>query len=122
MKKIILLSVMVMTVFVSAIAGIDEKLSSSTQLFIAERDGLISLDIELPGPQLMSRAPLKRTRPIDRYIAPAERMNGMDMVSAFIHINPNYAYKLETQGVVIQESFKDFVVAMIPVDKDRAYC
>lgn len=117
MKKIILLSVMVMTVFVSAIAGIDEKLSSSTQLFIAERDGLISLDIELPGPQLMSRAPLKRTRPIDRYIAPAERMNGMDMVSAFIHINPNYAYKLETQGVVIQESFKDFVVAMIPVDK-----
>ena len=117
MKKVFLLSVMVLTVFVSAIAGINEKLSASTQLFIAERDGLISLDIELPGPKMMSRAPLKRTQPIDRYIAPAERMNGMDMVSAFIHINPNYAYKLETQGVIIQESFKEFVVAMIPVDK-----
>lgn len=117
MKKIILLSVMVLAVFASAVAGINEKLSASTQLFIAERDGEISLDIEIPGPKLMSRAPLLRTQPVDRFIAPAERINGLDMVSAFIHINPNYTSKLESFGVEIQGRFRDFVVAMIPVDK-----
>ena len=117
MKKIILLSVMVLAVYASAIAGLNEKLSASTQLFIAERNGEISLDIEIPGPKLMSRAPLLRTQPIDRFIAPAERINGVDMVSAFIHINPNYTSKLESYGVEIQGRFNDFVVAMIPVDK-----
>ena len=117
MKKILLLSVMVLATFVSAIAGINEKLSASTQLFIAERDGKISLDIKVPGPKMMSRAPLLRTQPVDRLIAPAERFNGVDMVAAFIHINPNRAAKLENLGVVIQETFRDFVVAMIPVDK-----
>ena len=117
MKRILLSCVMALMVFASAIASINEKLSGTTQLFIAERDGLISLDVKLPGPKMMSRAPLLRMQPVDRIIAPAERVNGVDMVSAFIHINPNYASKLESLGVVIQERFRDFVTAMIPVDK-----
>ena len=82
MKRFLLLSLIALSVAISAIAGINEKLSASTQLFMAERDGKISLDITLPGPKMMSRAPLLRTPAVDRYIAPAERVNGVDMVSA----------------------------------------
>ena len=116
MKKICLLCVMVLTVYISAVAGINEKLSASTQLFIAERNGEISLDVEIPGPKLMSRAPLLRKQPVDRYIAPVERFGGVDMVSAFIHINPYYTSKIESMGVIVENRFKDFVIAMIPVD------
>ena len=116
MKKVLLICAMTLMVCVSAVAGINEKLSSSTQLFIAERDGKISLDMKLPGPMMMSRAPLLRTRPVERLIAAPERIGGVDMVSAFIHVNPNRTAKLESMGVIIQERFEGFVTAMIPVD------
>ena len=117
MKRFLLMGVMVLTVCVSAIAGINEKLSSSTQLLIAERDGLISLDMKVSGPKLMSRAPLLRTQPMERLIAAPEMVNGVEMVSAFIHINPNATSQIESMGVVIQERFNEFVTAMIPVDR-----
>lgn len=116
MRRFFFLSAMVLSVWIAAIAGINEKLSSSTQLFIAERDGKISLDITLPGPKMMSRAPLLRTQPVDRLIAPAEMVGGERVVSAFIHINPNHTSKIEAMGVMIQERFNDFVTALIPVD------
>ena len=115
MKRFLLMSAMVLTVCVSAIAGINEKLSSSTQLLIAERDGLISLDMKVPGPKSMSRAPMLRTQPVERLIAAPERINGEEMVSAFIHINPNATSQIESLGVIVQERFNDFVVAMVPV-------
>ena len=111
------MSVMVLTVCVSAIASINEKLSSSTQLLIAERDGLISLDMKVSGPKMMTRAPLLRTQPIERLIAAPEMVNGVKMVSAFIHINPNATSQIESMGVVIQERFNEFVTAMVPVDR-----
>ena len=116
MKKVLLFCAMALVISISAIAGINEKLSASTQLFIAERDGKISLDMKVAGPLQPSRAPLLRTRPVERLIAPAERINGIDMVSAFIHIDPNRTAKLESMGVEIQERFNGFVTAMIPVD------
>lgn len=117
MRRFFFLSAMVLSVWIAAIAGINEKLSASTQLFIAERNGEISLDVQLPGPKLQSRAPLLRTQPVERYIARSERVNGVEMVPAFIHINPRFATKLESFGVVIQEGFNEFVTALIPVDK-----
>ena len=116
MKKVLLFCAMALVISISAIAGINEKLSASTQLFIAERDGKISLDMKVAGPLQPSRAPLLRTRPVERLIAPAERINGIDMVSAFIHVDPNRTAKLESMGVEIQERFNGFVTAMIPVD------
>lgn len=116
MKKVLLFCAMALMISISAIAGINEKLSASTQLFIAERDGKISLDMKVAGPTQPSRAPLLRTRPVERLIAPAERINGIDMVSAFIHVDPNRTAKLESMGVEIQERFNGFVTAMIPVD------
>ncbi len=64
MRRFFFLSAMVLSVWIAAIAGINEKLSASTQLFIAERNGEISLDVQLHGPKLQSRAPLLRTQPV----------------------------------------------------------
>ena len=117
MKKFFFVSVMALIVSISAIAGINEKLSASTQLLIAERDGKISLDMKVDGPKLLTRAPLLRTQPVERLIAAPERINGVEMVSAFIHINPNNTSGIESMGVIIQERFNDFVTAMVPVHK-----
>ena len=116
MKKLLLLCVMAMMVSIGAIAGINEKLSASTQLFIAERDGKISLDLKLDGPKMMSRAPMLRTQPVERLIASPENYGGVKVVPAFIHINPNQTSKIEAMGVIVQERFNEFVTALIPVD------
>ena len=117
MRKLLMFSMMALSVWMCALAGIEEKMSASTQLFIAERDGKISLDVKLPGPPKFSRPPMLRQQPVDRYIAAAERVNGVDMVSCFIHINPNRTSKIESMGVIVQERFNEFITAMIPVDK-----
>jgi len=117
MKRTLLLSAMVLMVVISAIASVNEKLSGTTQLLIAERDGKISLDMQVQGPKKLTRAPLLRTKPVERIIAKPELIGGVEMVSAFIHINPSYTSKLEAMGVIVQERFKDFVTAMIPVNK-----
>ena len=117
MKKVIISGLIAVLFSISAIANVNQKLSGSTQLFIAERDGRISLDMEIDGPTLPTRAPLLRARQVERVIAPAQVVNGVEMVSAFIHIDPNATAQIESMGVIVQERFKKFVVAMIPVDK-----
>lgn len=117
MKKVIVFGLIAVLYSISAIANVNQKLSGSTQLFIAERDGHISLDMKIDGPTLPTRAPLLRAHQVERVIAPAEAVNGVKMVSAFIHVDPNATAQIESLGVIIQERFKKFVVAMIPVDK-----
>lgn len=117
MKKVIILGFIAVLFSISAIANVNQKLSGSTQLFIAERDGHISLDMKIDGPTLPTRPPLRRARQVERVIAPARVVNGVEMVSAFIHVDPNATAQIERMGVIIQERFKKFVVAMIPVDK-----
>ena len=117
MKKVLISGLMAVLFSISAIANVNQKLSGSTQLFIAERDGRISLDMEIDGPTLPTRAPLLRAHQVERVIAPAQLVNGVEMVSAFIHVDPNATAQIENMGVIIQERFKKFVVAMIPVDK-----
>ena len=117
MKKVIILGLTAVLFSISAIANVNQKLSGSTQLFIAERDGHISLDMKIDGPTLPTRAPLLRAHQVERVIAPSRVVNGVEMVSAFIHVDPNATAQIERMGVIIQERFKKFVVAMIPVDK-----
>ena len=117
MKKVIILGFIAVLFSISAIANVNQKLSGSTQLFIAERDGHISLDMKIDGPTLPTRPPLRRARQVERVIAPSRVVNGVEMVSAFIHVDPNATAQIERMGVIIQERFKKFVVAMIPVDK-----
>ena len=61
MKKVIILGFIAVLFSISAIANVNQKLSGSTQLFIAERDGHISLDMKIDGPTLPTRAPLLRS-------------------------------------------------------------
>ena len=117
MKKVLFLCLTAVLFSISAVANVNQKLSGSTQLFIAERDGKISLDMEIDGSSLPTRTPLLRAKRVDRVIAQAQEVNGVSMVSAFIHVDPNATAQIESLGVVIQERFKNFVVAMIPVDK-----
>ena len=117
MKKVIVFGLIAVLYSISAIANVNQKLSGTTQLFIAERDGRISLDMKIDGPTLPTRAPLRRAHQVERVIAPARVVNGVKMVSAFIHVDPNETAQIENMGVIIQERFKKFVVAMIPVDK-----
>ena len=117
MKKVIFFSMVAVLFSISAIANVNQKLSGSTQLFIAERDGQITLDMEIDGATVPTRAPLLRAKQVDRVIAPAVDVDGVKMVSAFIHVDPNATAQIESLGVIIQERFKKFVVALIPVDK-----
>ena len=117
MRRILFLSLMAVLLSISAIAGVNQKLSGSTQLFIAERDGRISLDIEKDVAAFPTRTPLLSTKQVDRVIARPEVVDGVEMVPAFIHVDPNATAQIESLGVVIQERFKSFVVALIPVDK-----
>ncbi|MBQ9821493.1 MAG: S8 family serine peptidase, partial [Muribaculaceae bacterium] len=73
--------------------------------------------MKIDGPTLPTRAPLLRAHQVERVIAPSRVVNGVEMVSAFIHVDPNATAQIERMGVIIQERFKKFVVAMIPVDK-----
>jgi len=116
MKRICTLVVMFAALAVAAYAG--ARLSASTQLFIAERNGEINLDMPTGGPTMMLRA--RAYGAPMRMVARSEEVNGVAMVPAFIHINPSQADVLSAQGVVVQESFKDFVTALIPVDRIEA--
>jgi len=49
-------------------------------MFIAERDGLITLDIPTGGPTMMTRAPLARQQESHRLIAAPEIVDGVEMI------------------------------------------
>jgi len=117
MKKLLLIAVAALFMCSPVWADITDKLSASTQLFIAERDGLISLDEPVIVSSNICRAPLKNNVPMyDRTIAAAEEVNGVSMVPAFIHINSSNTAEIERLGVIVQEQFNGFVTALIPVD------
>jgi len=115
-KKNLLLIFIVLATWFTTSAG---KLSSSTQLFIAERDGLLSLD-EPTQFTLPSRAPLAREVVNRRLVAAPMQVGSKTMVSAFIHIAPTQVAQLLPLGVVVEQEFKHFVTALIPVDQLEA--
>jgi len=86
-------------------------------MFIAERDGLITLDIPTGGPTMMTRAPLARQQESHRLIAAPEIVDGVEMISTFIYIDPQKSEQLKALGVIVEEDFDSFVTAAIPVDK-----
>ena len=102
MRRILFLSLMAVLLSINAIASVNQKLSGSTQLFIAERDGRISLDIEKDGAAFPTRAPLLSTKQVDRVIARPEVVKGVEMVPAFIHVDSNATAQIESLGVIIQ--------------------
>jgi len=112
MKRFLTLSVM--SLLVAGMASAAAHLSASTQLFMAERAGEISLGTNAPS--VPWHAPMKAVIEPERLIASPEVINGRDMVSAFVHCDPSIVPQLQAAGVIVQERFKTFVTAMVPAD------
>jgi len=86
MKRICTLVVMFAALAVAAYAG--ARLSASTQLFIAERNGEINLDMPTGGPTMMLRA--RAYGAPMRMVARSEEVNGVAMVPA-VHSHQSVA-------------------------------
>ena len=123
--RFILLAGMMMFTLVTYGQDISKKLSSSTQMFIDERDGNISFERDVTtekalGLQRVGDAIVPNGRlGHDRIIAKPDTINGVAKISAFIRLNDNSDVSaLEAMGVEIQCKFKNgLVTALIPVDK-----
>ncbi len=97
-----------------------EKLSISTQLFLDELAGRISLDAPTPSIKA-SNGDIVRSdiRPYQRPIASPEVVNGVTCISSFIRMTDSSVIpELEALGVIIESRFDGgLVTSLIPVDK-----
>ena len=104
---------------------INGKLSISTQMFLKEQKGEISLDeTETPAPRRApgrhgEDLPLLSDKRHGRIIARPDTIDGRAYISAFIRLDDNKDVSaLEALGVVVQCKFADgLVTANIPVER-----
>ena len=112
---------------------VSNKLSASTQLFIAERDGEISLpkinerrlvarnfsNLSGINERLENDVFIANKATYKRTIAEAEYVDGTKMVSAFVRVNDGSFESLKSKGVRIETEFPNInlATALIPVDK-----
>lgn len=126
MRKSLL--IFLVAIFATSIAFADniDKLSASTQLFLAEQAGRITLDPTLE--MIQEHAKLKgislnqaeREMKLGRPIAKATIKDGKQFVSAFIRVEDRSVIsELEALGVEIQCEFLDgkLYTTLIPIDK-----
>ena len=103
---------------------VSRKLSITTQMFLQEMKGELTMD----GPSRVRKAPsqmtaeekeLDRMHKYDRVIAKPDTIGGKVYISAFIRLDDNTdVSELEALGVEVQCKFdKGLVTANIPVDK-----
>ena len=97
-----------------------EKLSISTQLFLDELAGRISLDAPTPSIKGSNGEILDpNVRPYQRPIASPEVVKGVTCISSFIRMTDESVIpELEALGVIIESRFDGgLVTSLIPVDK-----
>lgn len=97
-----------------------EKLSISTQLFLDELAGRISLDAPTPSIKGSNGEILDpNVRPYQRPIASPEVVKGVTCISSFIRMTDSSVIpELEALGVIIESRFDGgLVTSLIPVDK-----
>lgn len=124
MKRVFLLSFL-FTVCLWCVAAdrVSDKLSITTQMFLDERDGELSLDPELNAmDRLDALLDLQWRRPYmkvhQRLIARPSTVDGTDYISAFVRLDDNADVSaLETLGVEVQCRFDGgLITCEIPVD------
>ena len=96
-----------------------EKLSISTQMFLDEMAGRISLDLPTPSIKNSNGDIINPDlKPYQRPIASPETVNGVLCISSFIHITDEKAIsELEALGVIIECRFDNgLLTSLIPVD------
>lgn len=130
MRKSLL--IFLVAIFATSIAFADniDKLSAGTQMFLSERRGEIKLprlkdkrtvaDLQQAAGDsliLFKDEQLMKKR-IDRKIAEAEMVNGVEMISAFVKVKSGGFSAIEAMGAVMQTKFNDNLAAMmLPADK-----
>ena len=102
----------------------ENKLSSSTLMFLSEQRGEITLPKATAKPQKGRRrigADVASAKDLSigvtRPIAEAEYVNGVKMISAFLRVNDGDYTAAEALGVVIECKFDNIAIALIPVEK-----
>lgn len=124
MKRRLLLCILMMGFFIAGWAQDESKLSITTQMFLQELNGDISLKRDtkaekqhglVPSDDVLHR--VKNNK--DRLIAKPDTINGTVYISAFIRLKDNNNLSdLEALGVQVQCKFeKGLITANIPVDK-----
>ena len=107
-----------MTAMAQAVTPNAEKLSISTQMFLDEMAGKISLDA--PKPSLRSQGKKVRpdARPYERPIAKPDTIDGRVYISSILNVTDKSCISaLESLGVIIECTFDNGIVtALIPVD------
>ncbi len=124
-KRLLSLAAMLLVAVLSFAQGTAGKLSWSTQLFLDELNGDISLDRDVTTEKKMGLVRtdavvgLSNTRMRDRIIATPDTINGKVYIAAFITLDDNNDVSaLEALGVEVQCKFNGGIVtANIPVDK-----
>ena len=130
MRKSLL--IFLVAIFATSIAFADniDKLSAGTQMFLSERRGEIKLprlkdkmtvaDLQQAAGDsliLFKDEQLMKKR-VDRKIAEAEMVNGVEMISAFVKVKSGGFSAIEAMGAVMQTKFNDNLAAMmLPADK-----
>jgi hypothetical protein len=121
MRKILLLLFFVTSCAFVFAQDISKKFSATTQMFINERDGKLTLPdnpkpSNIQGKTLIIGKPDRHTE--GRPIAKPDTINGVPMIAAFIRLlDNNDVSSLEAKGVIVQCKFnKGLVTALIPVD------
>ncbi len=127
MRKFLLMTVLFVGFTLTGWAQNESKLSWSTQLFLNERDGSISLERDTKAEKNLGLVrideDLKSNKKMnDRLIAKPDTINGKAYIAAFIRLNDNTnVSELEALGVEIQCTFKNgLITANIPVDQIEA--
>ena len=130
MRKSLL--IFLVAIFATSVAFADniDKLSAGTQMFLSERRGEIKLprlkdkmtvaDLQQAAGDsliLFKDEQLMKKR-VDRKIAEAEMVNGVEMISAFVKVKSGGFSAIEAMGAVMQTKFNDNLAAMmLPADK-----
>ena len=124
MRRLILILVVIGTTITSMAQNVEDKLSSSTMMFLSELRG----EITLPKADDSSQANMKKANArtnstedkTSRFVRPIvepEYVNGIQMISAFLTVSDGDYSKAQTLGVIISEKFGNVATALIPTDK-----
>lgn len=120
-RSILLLTVMMLSTIGWAQEDISDKLSITSQMFLDERDGKITVDPSPMAKNPMTGAPIvgkHRGKKYDRIYASPDTIDGKAYISCFVRLDDHTSVAdLQRKGVVIECLFQNgLLTASIPVD------
>lgn len=100
------------------------KLSTTTQMFLSELNGTLSLERDTKAERELNLLPLEvdsrlKGKNAGRIYAAPDTINGRAYIAAFVRVSSGSGVsELENEGVIVQEQFDNgLLTTLIPVDK-----